>query len=265
MTIHLALGSTADTCHTVVGGHESREALYVGMSRGRSGNHVYLDLGQRAGEHAARLPDAAQSSTSVELLEHILANTSAPRSATTQRRPMRPRQRGCAPRPSVTDRPRRSAPGLTTGDERPLPWLPPLPSVDDPAWSDYLRRRFDLVRELAAEVGIADALPDARWATSLSAEAPELARLIAIWRTVHAVPPSDFRPCGAPDRDDDYQSHLHALVTERVGTMLGPTDRWQPLMDRLRSRDVDGSALAGPAAGLDRVEAGYDVRRACPN
>jgi hypothetical protein len=34
--------------------------------------------------------------------------------------------------------------------------------VDDPTWSDYLRRRIDLVRELAAEASTADALPDAR-------------------------------------------------------------------------------------------------------
>lgn len=41
-TIHGAQGATVDTTHTVVSGTESRQGLYVALSRGRNENHVYL-------------------------------------------------------------------------------------------------------------------------------------------------------------------------------------------------------------------------------
>ena len=42
-TVHAAQGITADTCHTVATGDETRQLLYVAMTRGRHANHVYLD------------------------------------------------------------------------------------------------------------------------------------------------------------------------------------------------------------------------------
>ena len=41
-TIHGAQGATVDTTHTVVAGTESRQGLYVALSRGRYENHLYL-------------------------------------------------------------------------------------------------------------------------------------------------------------------------------------------------------------------------------
>ncbi|MFX0538974.1 ATP-dependent DNA helicase [Ornithinimicrobium sp. Y1847] len=41
-TIHGAQGATVDTTHTVLTGAESRQALYVALSRGRQTNHLYL-------------------------------------------------------------------------------------------------------------------------------------------------------------------------------------------------------------------------------
>lgn len=41
-TIHGAQGATVDTTHTVLSGAESRQALYVAVSRGRATNHLYL-------------------------------------------------------------------------------------------------------------------------------------------------------------------------------------------------------------------------------
>ncbi|WP_169448577.1 MobF family relaxase [Ornithinimicrobium pekingense] len=41
-TIHGAQGATVDTTHTVLNGAETRQALYVALSRGRQSNHVYL-------------------------------------------------------------------------------------------------------------------------------------------------------------------------------------------------------------------------------
>jgi conjugative relaxase-like TrwC/TraI family protein len=41
-TVHGAQGATVDTTHTVLTGSESRQALYVALSRGRQTNHLYL-------------------------------------------------------------------------------------------------------------------------------------------------------------------------------------------------------------------------------
>ncbi|WP_158288649.1 MobF family relaxase [Ornithinimicrobium flavum] len=41
-TIHGAQGATVDTTHTVLTGTESRQGLYVALSRGRQANHLYL-------------------------------------------------------------------------------------------------------------------------------------------------------------------------------------------------------------------------------
>lgn len=42
-TVHTAQGITADTCHTVATGQESRQVFYVAMTRGRFANHVRRD------------------------------------------------------------------------------------------------------------------------------------------------------------------------------------------------------------------------------
>ncbi|WP_130011164.1 MobF family relaxase [Serinicoccus sediminis] len=41
-TIHGAQGTTVDTTHTVLTGTETRQGLYVALSRGRQANHLYL-------------------------------------------------------------------------------------------------------------------------------------------------------------------------------------------------------------------------------
>ena len=43
-TVHAAQGQTVDTSHTVVTGTESRQLLYVALTRGRRANNLYLDV-----------------------------------------------------------------------------------------------------------------------------------------------------------------------------------------------------------------------------
>ena len=43
-TVHAAQGQTVDTSHTVLTGSESRQLLYVALTRGRRANHLYLDV-----------------------------------------------------------------------------------------------------------------------------------------------------------------------------------------------------------------------------
>ena len=43
-TIHAAQGVTADTMHGLLTGQESRQQLYTMLTRGRHGNHLYLQV-----------------------------------------------------------------------------------------------------------------------------------------------------------------------------------------------------------------------------
>ena len=82
-TIHSAQGITADTMHGLITGTESRQQLYTMCTRGRLGNHIYLQLVGDGDPHTLIRPDSVRPSTATELLEHILARDDTPRSAST--------------------------------------------------------------------------------------------------------------------------------------------------------------------------------------
>jgi conjugative relaxase-like TrwC/TraI family protein len=85
-TIHAAQGITADTMHGLLTGTESRQLLYTMCTRGRLGNHIYLQLVGDGDPHTLIRPDTVQPSTATELLEHILARDNTPQSASTMLR-----------------------------------------------------------------------------------------------------------------------------------------------------------------------------------
>ena len=80
-TVHGAQGITADTCHTVATGEESRQLLYVAMTRGRHANHVYLATAGDGDPHSVITRDALLPPTAVDILARILARDDAPVSA----------------------------------------------------------------------------------------------------------------------------------------------------------------------------------------
>ncbi len=82
-TVHAAQGATADTCHTVATGAEDRQLLYVAMTRGRAGNHLYLCTAGDGDEHSVLTPDVLLPPTAVDLLSRILDRDGAQLSATT--------------------------------------------------------------------------------------------------------------------------------------------------------------------------------------
>jgi len=82
-TVHATQGGTADTCHTVATGAEDRQLLYVAMTRGRAGNHLYLSTAGDGDEHSVLTPDALLPPTAVDLLTRILDRDGAQLSATT--------------------------------------------------------------------------------------------------------------------------------------------------------------------------------------
>jgi len=75
-TTHRAQGATVDTAHTlVVDDALNREALYVGMTRGREANNVYVATLTLNEEEQHLSPQ--DRLTSREILERVLANTQA--------------------------------------------------------------------------------------------------------------------------------------------------------------------------------------------
>ncbi|WP_375497642.1 toprim domain-containing protein, partial [uncultured Jatrophihabitans sp.] len=85
-TVHGAQGITADTCYTVATGDESRQLLYVAMTRGRHANHVYLTTAGDGDPHSVITRDALLPPTAGDILTRVLARDASPMSATSQRR-----------------------------------------------------------------------------------------------------------------------------------------------------------------------------------
>lgn len=82
-TIHGAQGITVDTSHTVLSGDEDRSLFYVATSRGRSANHIYLNVGSDGDPHNVIRPEVLMPPTAIDELTAILARQDAPNSATT--------------------------------------------------------------------------------------------------------------------------------------------------------------------------------------
>jgi conjugative relaxase-like TrwC/TraI family protein len=82
-TIHGAQGVTADTMHGVATGQESRQQLYTMLTRGRTANHLYLQVVGDGDPHSLIRPETVTPRTPTELLEQILARDDTPTSATT--------------------------------------------------------------------------------------------------------------------------------------------------------------------------------------
>ena len=85
-TIHTAQGLTADTGHTLLTGTETRQLTYTAATRGRTANHLYLQVVGDGDPHTVITPDTIHPRTATDLLEAVLARDDAPRSATTTAR-----------------------------------------------------------------------------------------------------------------------------------------------------------------------------------
>jgi len=85
-TIHTAQGVTADASHTLLTGQESRQLVYTAATRGRVGNHLYMEIVDDGDEHNLVRPDHIHPLTATDLLERVMARDESARSATTTRR-----------------------------------------------------------------------------------------------------------------------------------------------------------------------------------
>ncbi|MEV6099429.1 MobF family relaxase [Nocardia sp. NPDC051981] len=85
-TIDSAQGITADTCHVVLTGHESRNQLYVALTRGATRNHVYVTTAIDGSEASFWTEPGLFPRTAVEVLQRILARDTTNASAHTELR-----------------------------------------------------------------------------------------------------------------------------------------------------------------------------------
>jgi hypothetical protein len=82
-TIHAAQGVTADTMQGLLSGQESRQQLYTMLTRGRTANHLYLQVVGDGDPHSIIRPETVAPRTPTETLQQILARDDTPTSATT--------------------------------------------------------------------------------------------------------------------------------------------------------------------------------------
>jgi len=85
-TIHSAQGLTADAAHTVATGDESRQLLYVAMTRGRTHNHLYVPTVGDGDTHTQLTPDVLRPPTAVDVLTRMVGYDGSQQSATTTTR-----------------------------------------------------------------------------------------------------------------------------------------------------------------------------------
>jgi AAA domain len=71
-TIH-AQGVMADTMHGLATGHETRQQRYTMLSRGRTANHLYLQVVGDGDPHTVIRPETVAPPTPTETLQQILA------------------------------------------------------------------------------------------------------------------------------------------------------------------------------------------------
>ena len=84
-TIHGAQGQTVQASHVLMYGSESRQLLYVGMSRGQLTNQVYVPSGTDGDEHQRIFEKATMPATVVETLEGIITRDDGQVSARSER------------------------------------------------------------------------------------------------------------------------------------------------------------------------------------
>ncbi len=81
-TIHAAQGVTADTCHGLLTGAESRQVAYTMLSRGRVANHAWIQVSDVDHHSAPTAQPLLQPFTATQLLEQVIAQDEAPVSVT---------------------------------------------------------------------------------------------------------------------------------------------------------------------------------------
>jgi hypothetical protein len=279
VTIHAAQGSTADTCHTVITGAESREQLYVAMTRGRIANHVHVALPGGADDHASARPDTLVPPTARDLLARVLDREDAARSASSDARAF------ASPTRQLGDAVDRYVDALTIApvtpeappsQPAPLPWLEPVPTCRDNEWQAYLDARAQQIVELADAI-TSDDIRRGNSGTVIRRRDPTLLPHFALWQASH---PAGDRPLLSRElldlqrldeehpltaREELYRRHLEARFAALKGTTADHARRWVALVGAIDPKTLSAPEYPQLAEQLSRAFAsGIDVDRTLP-
>ncbi len=268
-TIHGAQGSTADTSHTVLTGTETRQQLYVALTRGRDGNHVHLALPASGDEHSPITRDTLVPPTATELLERIIATDDTQQSATSQLRDLtRPdrqlREAITRYRDALDLAPRHAH---TLEASRPLPWLPDHPDLPDDR-GDYLTARARQITDLAQHIAATTDPPRRlRWEDDITAHDPTLAADLTVWQATHPRVPSHSH-LGSPGNDPAESAHHRQLIgrIRHLVHQADPVIRWHEIATAIDPRLTNNHAWHHLAGAIeDAHHRGYDVRTQLPD
>ena len=120
----------------------------------------------------------------------------------------------------------------------PLPWLPGIPDglAGHADWGDYLRRRHELVMELAQQVRADAVAAEGRpgWLPS-SITSPDPATIgdVAVWRAAHGIPDQDTRPTGERQHAPLERRHQRQLDQRVVDHLAPAAAEWTPTITTL--------------------------------
>jgi DNA primase catalytic core len=247
-TVHGAQGITAETCHTIATGQESRQLLYVAITRGRHANHVYLTIAGDGDEHAVITRDALLPPTAVDILTRVLARDDAPVSAASHARSLADpatrlaaaahryydslntaaveylkREHGQAAMSRIDSAAEAALPGLTRHDAYPtLRAHLALCAVDGHDPADLLRQALSSDRGLSDAHDVAAVLdwrldPTGRRSTATGHNGPPLPWLPSIPEALAA--------------DSEWGRYLHdrsGQVTAAAGDVAARARNWTP-------------------------------------
>ena len=164
--------------------------------------------------------------------------------------------------------------GSAGRDCGPLRWLPAIPAAlaGDPQWGDYLRRRGQLVSDLAdqirdqAHAWTPDTAPS--WAQPLVTANPALAAEIAVFRAATGVDDADTRLTGPPQypvATRTIQDLLQRHGTDAIERNSADPTRFNDLLDKIDPRIRTDAYWPTLAAHLTNAPRGNDIRDALTN
>ncbi|WP_228816035.1 MobF family relaxase [Nocardia cyriacigeorgica] len=255
-TIDSAQGITADTCHVALTGSETRQQLYVALTRGVHANHAYLPTALDGSESSFWSEPAIFPRTAVEVLLQILGRDGAQKSAHTQLRdaldPFRRLGRavdiyhdtlGLAAEHSL------GPDGLARLDTAASQIRPGL--TDCPAYP-VLRLHLAIIAMTGDDpiTALRDAANSRELGTADDAAAVLDWRLDTSGRHSTGPGPLPWLP-GTPPIPDDHPlaTHLHArqrIVTQLADQIRNQTDDWTPATAPAWARPL----LSGTDTGL---------------
>ncbi|WP_280479063.1 MobF family relaxase [Nocardia asiatica] len=151
----------------------------------------------------------------------------------------------------------------------PLPWTHGIPrGLLDDLDATHLAARARIVTDLAAQIrtDIQAWTPSTapHWARPLVGAAPALLGELAVWRASLHVDDRDMRPTGPPrysSLEREHQQLLDTRVTDTLGDIHRPVNRWAPTLERLDRRVVADPSWPILADKIDVADrAGLDIQ-----